>query len=296
MRRKFYTVLRAGAKALTIVPEGARMVALRAEGARPPFYMVDSYPHFIDVVKLLGADQPVFSLIGHEEMLAAGIYNIEDEAARHVETILGYQPSGPYMLGGCSASGIVAYETMRQLVALGHEVSLLVLFDIQNPYYMREYSKFWLSLSRCREDWQKLHAYQIPQWAALKFKLLFTKESAEINGSFSLNGGADHIGPSDLRIDVARKYHPVPYEGDVLLFKRTGPFTGRYRDPSFGWGETARGGLQVYVVNATEHLEIFKSPIERSAIARALREKFDQIAMAASPNQACGVLRNDRVG
>ena len=37
-------------------------------------------------------------------------YTIADEADAHIKTILARQPHGPYLLGGCSASGIVAYE------------------------------------------------------------------------------------------------------------------------------------------------------------------------------------------
>ena len=67
MRRKFYTILRENTKSLAIVPEGTQMIALQPAGERPPFFMVDSYPYFIDVVQLTGADQPILSLIGYEE-------------------------------------------------------------------------------------------------------------------------------------------------------------------------------------------------------------------------------------
>ena len=73
-------------------------------------------------------------------------YTIADEAEAHIKTILARQPHGPYMLGGCSASGIVAYEMAQRLRARGHEVGLLVLFDTPNPYFMREYSDFWMSV------------------------------------------------------------------------------------------------------------------------------------------------------
>src|SRR5271154_3303760 len=109
MRRKFYTILRENTKSVTIVPEDSPMIALQPAGERPPFFIVDSYPYFIDVVQLTGTDQPVLSLIGYEETLSE-TYSIAEEAEVHIKTILANQPHGPYMLGGCSASGIVAYE------------------------------------------------------------------------------------------------------------------------------------------------------------------------------------------
>lgn len=283
MRRKFYSVLRAGAKSLIIVPEKVRMVVLQDAGTRPPFYMVDSYPYFIELVKLLGLDQPVISLIGYEEMVMAGGYGITNEAARHVQTILEHHPRGPYMVGGCSASGLVAYEIAQQMCALGHTVSTLVLFDTPNPHYMREYSAFWMSLNSYREDLHRLRMREIPLWAAMKFKgLLIDKTSWLKNGALDVNGAQKKVGYSEIRIRAARKYRPASYSGKVLLFKRYHGLTGRYLDPKFGWGEAVRGNLQVCPMNAADHLEIFKSEIERSVIARKLRDQFDEAIEASS--------------
>jgi thioesterase domain-containing protein len=55
--------------------------------------------------------------------------SLGDLAARHAEAILGVQPRGPYLLGGWSFGGVVAWETARRLEDLGHEVGLLVLID-----------------------------------------------------------------------------------------------------------------------------------------------------------------------
>lgn len=55
--------------------------------------------------------------------------SLEDLAARHAGEILGVQPRGPYLLGGWSFGGVVAWETARRLESLGHEVGLLVLID-----------------------------------------------------------------------------------------------------------------------------------------------------------------------
>jgi thioesterase domain-containing protein len=282
MRRKFYTVLQAGKKSIIIVPDGTRIVALQTEGTRPAFYMVDSFPYFIDVVPLLGADQPVMSLIGHEDMLADS-YSIADEAAQHVQTILERQPTGPYILGGCSASGIVAYEAAQQLCALGHKVGKLVLFDTPNPYYMREYSAFWLSLNSYRDDLHRLKISEIPGWAVMKFKrLIFKRTSSLEHGSLPVHGGRDHMGPSEIRIEAARKYRPAPYEGSVLLFRRYRELTGRYLDPQFGWGIAIRGDLDICQSIALDHLEIFKSELDRVTIARMLREHFNQVLTSSS--------------
>ena len=117
MRRKFYTVLRNGTKTMTVVPVNTQIIALQT-GDGPPFFIVDGYPDFLDVVKLMGSGQPVLSLIAQEDTQSTSSnYDIPEEAATHVKNILACQPCGPYMLGGCSASAIVAYEVAQQLRA-----------------------------------------------------------------------------------------------------------------------------------------------------------------------------------
>src|SRR5690606_29340174 len=54
-------------------------------------------------------------------------------ASAYVAALRAAQPEGPYMLGGWSFGGLVAYEMARQLSAAGHEVALLALFDSWAP-------------------------------------------------------------------------------------------------------------------------------------------------------------------
>jgi thioesterase domain-containing protein len=280
MRRKFYTILRENTKSLTIVPEDTQMIALQPAGARPPFFIVDSYPYFIDVVQLTGTDQPVLSLIGYEETLSEN-YTIADEANAHVKTILARQPRGPYMLGGCSASGIVAYEIAQRLQALGHEVGLLVLFDTPNPYYMREFSDFWMSVTSYRTDLSKLHWSEIPAWAVEKVRGLKERKPSWLpwasNGANRTRSLMNELGASPVRLNAARMYRPAPYSGRVLLVKRERHLVGRYRDPKFGWGDVVRNEIEICRVNSIDHLEIFKPELDRALVAQTLRKSIDEV-------------------
>lgn len=238
----FSTILRGETKTLALVTKNARLVALQAAGERTPFFMVGSYPYFIDVVKLLGTDRPVLSLIAPE------IHSVSLVAAAHVKTILERQPHGPYMLGGGSVGGLVAYEIAQLLQALGHEVGLLVLFDMPNCHRMPGEGIF-ASLAAIRSALVRMRGRDIPR--------------------------------EDIEIAAARKYRPAPYSGRLLLVKRHRGLNWRWRfiEPDFGWGETVRGGLEICLVGAAEHVEIFKSEVDRALIARTLREWFDEVEL-----------------
>jgi thioesterase domain-containing protein len=287
MRRKFYTILRHNAKSIAIVPESTQVIALQPMGERPPFFIVDSYPYFIDVVKLIGNDQPILSLIDQDDTQTSKKCSLQDEACAHVKNILAHQPHGPYMLGGCSASGIVAYEIAQQLRLLGHEVALLVLFESPNPYFMREYSKFWTTINCYRVELSKLSWNEIPGWALKKLRergpewLAWTHSKLKRTSSEK-----DQFEPLWNRVEAARNYCPAPYSGRFLLVKRDRELFGRYRDPYFGWGEVVQGKIEITKVSSPDHLEIFKSEVDRFSVAQRLRKCIDEAIEASYVTKA----------
>ncbi|UQA59462.1 non-ribosomal peptide synthetase/type I polyketide synthase [Polyangium aurulentum] len=54
---------------------------------------------------------------------------VEEMAARYIEAMRTIDPEGPYLLGGHSAGGVIAFEMARQLRAGGEEVDLVALLD-----------------------------------------------------------------------------------------------------------------------------------------------------------------------
>ena len=68
-------------------------------------------------------------LHGREELPAT----IESMAAAYVEALRSVQPRGPYVLGGWSLGGVVAYEIAQQLIAIGESIDTLILLDTTIP-------------------------------------------------------------------------------------------------------------------------------------------------------------------
>jgi thioesterase domain-containing protein len=59
--------------------------------------------------------------------------SIESMAAAYIAEIVTVQPAGPYLLGGYSGGGVIAFEMARQLQDAGHEVARLVFLDTFLP-------------------------------------------------------------------------------------------------------------------------------------------------------------------
>ena len=58
-------------------------------------------------------------------------------ATAYLAEIREVQPEGPYMLGGYSGGGLVAFEMAQQLTAAGEKIALLVMFDTFPPHDRR---------------------------------------------------------------------------------------------------------------------------------------------------------------
>jgi thioesterase domain-containing protein len=114
------------------------IVPIQASGTRRAIFAVPGHNGdafcYVDLARHLGVDQPLFAL--QAPGLEPGqepLTRIKDIAAVFVRDVTSMQPQGPYLLGGFCVGGSIAYELAQQLTALGHEVSLLVMFGSPCP-------------------------------------------------------------------------------------------------------------------------------------------------------------------
>ena len=90
--------------------------------------------NFRDLSQAMGRSQPFYGLqsrgIDGESQTHR---SIEEMATAYLKEIRDIQPQGPYMLGGYSGGGLVAFEMAQQLSAAGEDIALLVMFDTFPP-------------------------------------------------------------------------------------------------------------------------------------------------------------------
>ena len=119
----------------------ACLVPLQPSGSRRPLFLVHPAGGHVfllrELARELGDDQPLWGLraLGTE----AGeepLPTVEAMAERYLEAVRAVQPAGPYLLGGSSMGGMVAFEMAQRLSAAGEEVELLALLDTFGPGQM----------------------------------------------------------------------------------------------------------------------------------------------------------------
>ncbi len=126
--------LRANADSFSWSP----LVAIQSGGDKRPFFFVPGVGgnviYLYELARHLGLDQPFYGfsakgLDGEEEPLI----RVEDIAAYYIKAMQTLQPTGPYLLGGHSFGGVVAFEMAQQLRKMGHEVALVAIIDALAP-------------------------------------------------------------------------------------------------------------------------------------------------------------------
>jgi len=110
------------------------LVAIQPSGSKRPFFCVPgvggNVMYFYDLARQLGSDQPFYGLQalgldGESEPYT----RVEDMASYYIQAIQTIQPQGPYLLGGHSFGGHVAFEMAQQLRKQEQKVALLAILD-----------------------------------------------------------------------------------------------------------------------------------------------------------------------
>ena len=85
---------------------------------------------YLDLARELGPDRSVYALQAPDPEPGRGpLATIESLAEHYLEAVRRVQPAGPYLLGGWSMGGLVAFEMARRLLGAGEAVAQVLLID-----------------------------------------------------------------------------------------------------------------------------------------------------------------------
>ncbi|MFD4258366.1 amino acid adenylation domain-containing protein [Streptomyces sp. NPDC058534] len=275
--------LRAGGSVAGFDP----LVPIRTEGTERPLFFVHPMGGnvlcYVRFARHLPADRPFYAL------QAAGVdagteplRSVPEIAASYVARIREVQPEGPYLIGGWSFGGFVAFEMARQLRAQGQEVRRLVLLDTTalNPGRRLRTSDdallswfFWelLWLRRGGDSPQEVIPAEL---TTLEEKFDFIARLAVEEGVLpaGATGAVVHrlFQVYEANWRAAFAYRPDVVEQDMVLIHATEPLPevldtmhtaiqSMHRDPTNGWRERTSGRLTVVDVPG-DHLTIMEEP------------------------------------
>jgi thioesterase domain-containing protein/acyl carrier protein len=225
------------------IPRG--LLPLHAEGSLPPLFFVmeggTDPSELKGLAARLGATQPSFGVpiqatreeLSHPEKAVA-------LAQQSLHEIQAFQAKGPYFLVGDSFGAGVAYEMARLLVAAGEQVGLLAVVDSTAPAY-----------SSSPEDTPTPTSpiANTPKPSSPgKGKGFYSKIVGLWKSSGAAEDEARPEGGSETGLGTAvspRGGSLKPYSGKLLLLRAASESPGSRTDRTDGWGQGARGGVEV---------------------------------------------------
>jgi thioesterase domain-containing protein/acyl carrier protein len=253
-------------------------------GGRRPFFLVHpvgGHVYFYrDVAAALGEDQPVYGL--RARGLEEGEEphgSIEQMAAHYVEAVQSFQPAGPYLLGGSSMGGMVAFEIAQQLRAQGREVAVLALMDTPGPSQMpaRPADPAEL-LFLLYGNWQPISLDELRRRGEEERVAYLLNAAQSVEGfprNFSHDNARRHLEVVAALWQTMFDYRPRPYPGSLLFFRAKDRGTIGFSHPEQAWIDLAENGAEVHVVpgdhtsmHRPPHLEILAGRL-RTALDRA---------------------------
>lgn len=280
------------------------LVAIRTNGNQPPLFLLHPVgggvqPYF-QLAEYLDRDQPVYALQNYEfGSCAEHPYTpVETMAGQYIQAIRGVQRTGPYVLGGWSMGGIVAFEMAIQLKNQGEDVGPLIMIDAPAQFVSiaeklspeqdlaRELfllGRIWAhqkkkNFSLSRDDLEPLREnQQLDRFIkTIKDDEIVVPEADDtalraatrtfINNNRACEEYAPKQYPGPMIVIRAKEVQPETKEDTLLVFD----------DPSFGWQSFCSQPVIVHYVPG-DHMFMMLEPHVRF-LAATLQECMNQLA------------------
>jgi thioesterase domain-containing protein len=263
-----------------------RVVPVQPNGSKPPLIAISGgtgyHNLFYNLAKNLGTDQPFFSIHAFDPHTPAELVDLsmEEIAAEYVRLIRSIDPSGPYVLVGHCAFGLIAFEAARQLREEGKSIQAIIMFDTWAPSFAQSLGRVHRSLIKLMYRW-RFHKNRII--GLFKGETTLAASLATIRSLRALHGFLTRRRLSSALLQktidtdwflkpllhARANYRPAAYEGDVIVFHSDDNPKGRLFDPNFGWRNLVKGRLDVQCIGGS-HMTMGHMP-RTALIAKHIR-------------------------
>ena len=257
------------------------LVPIQPHGTKQPFFCVHpvggNVLSYFELARNLGLDQPFYGLQakgldGQHQPLT----QIADMADEYIKAMRIIQPSGPYLLGGWSMGGVIAFEMAQQLQRQGETVALLVLIDSRIPNYGDKNSldnfdetallnyfaidlggRFGKNLAISDNTFQQL---------SLDEQLNYIIEQAKLTGILPEDVENEHISPlievfkANLR--ALQNYVPQLYSQQITLLQASEVLSDNLHFAAFSWDKLTTNSVDIYSVPGNHYTMLTKPYVQ----------------------------------
>jgi amino acid adenylation domain-containing protein len=235
----------------------AALVEIQPEGTKRPFFCVHPIGGevfcYAELARQLGSEQPFYGFqVPRQPQQPILPQTIEEMASAYLQELQAVQPSGPYLLGGWSMGGVIAFEMAQQLLQQGQRVALLALFESYPPEVQQQSNR--TLLQQFGEDLEGVFSQKIYIDTAQQQDLSADEQLVQLY----IRAKQANITPPDLEleqlqdmfaiyrrnIEAVYHYQPRVYPAQLTLFTTlNGSGSG---DRTHGWQALATQAIEVH--------------------------------------------------
>lgn len=270
------------------------IVALQPNGTKQPFFCVHPASGHVfcyyELARQLGLEQPFYALQawgldGKQEPH----HRIEDMAGHYIQLLRTIQPQGPYLLGGWSMGGVLAFEMAYQLQQQGEQVNLLALLDSLAPVAQHKpdidesddaqvLAKFAQDMASAAGKNLSIFYEQLQQLKPdeqLEYFLAQAKIAQLVPPDVSNQQLRCLVRVFQKNMQAILKYVPRVYPYRITLFKASDRNPEQeIQHPALGWDELSSESVEIINISG-DHCTILTEPHVKS-LQKQLRYRLDQ--------------------
>ena len=296
------------------------LVLLKDGKAKLPLFLVHDGDGetmlYLNLARRLKPEHPVYGIQPYSRDGYPILHTrIEEMAAYCIEKIRTVQTSGPYLLSGMCAGGVLAFEIARQLQIQGQKVALVALIDaadVQAPQrigrvasqrlsrfsnalsqnqQLRPQERLFYSLNKVKEKVIKLIAYETrTKIRNIQDKVKMMLLRHYLDNKLPLPQFLQNISVRTAYLFAEREYVPEGlYQGEVVLFRATSgegddePYVNVYSDPLLGWDKRVTEGVKVYDIPGG-HSSMLQEP-NVEVMAEKMQAYINAVANESVPDR-----------
>jgi acyl transferase domain-containing protein/thioesterase domain-containing protein/acyl carrier protein len=259
------------------------LVPVKPDGSRVPLFCFHHLGGDVLVyeplAKALGDGQPLY--VFRSPLVSEPVAretSLEELASTYIKELRAFYPEGPYLLGGVSFGGLVAYEVAQQLYAQGIEPGIVVLFDTSAPgavrpvptkeqihafqQNLREQGVSYLlrKAEMKRDYWWKLTKQRFQEAAIVWCRFFGVELSAELR----------YYRVREAHRRAMTRYNIQPYHGKITLIRalvRGEKVLNKIEDPTLGWKNLVVGDLEIHDIPSANHTTMLLDPYVQGVAA-----------------------------
>jgi thioesterase domain-containing protein len=274
------------------------IVPIKPTGTKPALFLVHpagdgSVFCYAELADQFPPEQPLYGI------QAAGLYgndgpvdNLEVMASRYVAAIRAAQEHGPYLLGGWSAGGNIAFEMARQLTQSGETVAFLGLIDAFAVAFGRPmlgHAELLLELAEKRGIvLEPEHLRSLSPDDQILYLVDVVKGQGAIADGFDVSSAVRVRDVCRATEQALSEHKPRRYEGSADLFSCVDEPGRDPSDQRQGWQALVGGELRVHAVPG-EHQSVVRSP-HVVVLAEKILDAINVAMENASASAECEII------